>query len=60
VEHGLSQKAVEIGRVFGGSQNSLEWLIAGLHDFLEGVVLPHPIPLLTRVVPGENRRPQER
>jgi F-type H+-transporting ATPase subunit a len=74
MEHGLSQKAVEIGRVFGfpitnsmivtwivalglivfaqlvtrnmkevpaGSQNLLEWLIAGLHDFLEGIMGRH-------------------
>ena len=74
MEHGLSQKAVEIARVFGfpitnsmvvtwivalglilfaqvatrnmkevpgGSQNFLEWLIAGLHDFLEGIMGRH-------------------
>jgi len=74
VEHTLSQKAVEIGRVFGfpitnsmvvtwmvaiglivfaqvvtrslkevptGAQNFLEWLIAGLHDFLAGIMGPH-------------------
>lgn len=70
-EHGLSQKAVEIGRPFGfpitnsmvvtwivtlalvlfarkatrrmqqvpdGTQNLLEWLVEGLHGFLEGIM----------------------
>ena len=70
-EHGLSQKAVEIGRPFGfpitnsmvvtwivtlglvlfaqmatrrmqqvpdGTQNFLEWLVEGLHRFLEGIM----------------------
>ena len=70
-EHGLSQKAVEIGRPFGfpitnsmvvtwivtlgivlfarratrrmqqvpdGTQNFLEWLVEGLHGFLEGIM----------------------
>ena len=74
VEHGLSQKAVEIARplgfpisnsmvvtwivavgliifarvatrdmkyVPGGAQNFLEWLVAGLYGFLEGVIGSH-------------------